>query len=188
MSLSDHYPISAVVKCDIPSVITPTKKVRYNWSKADLTTYKQNLRVNLKSIDYPVMYMYGILTKDPQTSYRWYLGVEPLKVVDHYNYLGVTISANGTSVLGLLKGYGFHRDGLSPLTRGTVYNIMVSPSMLYGCEVWGAIPQTEMRTLEVVHKRVAKHIQRLHDDIVRGMLGWLPISAVIDLCKIAPQD
>ena len=54
MNLSDHYPISAVVKCDIPSVITPTKKVRYNWSKADLTTYKQNLRVNLESFDYPV--------------------------------------------------------------------------------------------------------------------------------------
>ena len=54
MNLSDHYPISPVVKCDIPSVITPTKKVRYNWSKADLTTYKHNLRVNLESFDYPV--------------------------------------------------------------------------------------------------------------------------------------
>ena len=54
MNLSDHYPISTVVKCDIPSVITPTKKVRYNGSKADLTTYKQNLRVNLESFDNPV--------------------------------------------------------------------------------------------------------------------------------------
>ena len=100
------------------------------------------------------------------------------------------MARKGYSVLGLLKGYGFHSDGLSPLTCGTVYNRMVSPSMLYGCEVWGAIPQAKMRTLEVVQKRVAKHIQGLHrrtcihDEIVRGMLGWLPMSASIDLCNI----
>ena len=98
------------------------------------------------------------------------------------------MARKGYSVLGLLKGYGFHSDGLSPLTCGTVYNRMVSPSMLYGCEVWGAIPQAEMRTLEVVQKRVAKHIQglhrRIHNEIVWGMLGWLPMSASTDLCKI----
>jgi len=65
---------------------------------------------------------------------------------------------------------------------------MIIPSMLYGCEIWGDIPKKEMTSLEVVQTRVGKHIQglhrRTHNEIVRGLLGWIRISGTIDLCKL----
>ena len=126
--------------------------------------------------------------KRSNVAYQWYLGVQSLEIVTSYNYLGIVLSADGSSrhrtnvmskkgyaSLGLLKASGFHSNGLSPITCSTIWQRLLIPSMLYGCEVWGDIPKVEINVLEVVQKRVGKHIQRLHrrthDEIVRGLLG-----------------
>jgi len=133
--------------------------------------------------------------------HQWYLGVQPLDEVSSYNYLGIILSADGSSKtrsntmskkgyssLGVLKAAGFHSEGLSPSTCSTVWQRMLIPSMLYGCEVWGSTPKKEIQSLEIVQKRVGKHIQglhrRTHDEIVRGLLGCTTIATVIDRCKI----
>ena len=132
---------------------------------------------------------------------KWYLGNQSLEEVTFYNYLGVILSADtsskvrttamskkGYSTLGVLKASGFHSDGLSPVTCSTIWQRMIIPSMLYGCEVWGEIPKNEMNSLETVQTRVGKHIQglhrRTHNEIVRGLLGWSKITGTIDLCKL----
>ena len=60
---------------------------------------------------------------------RWYLGAVALEEVDHYTYLGIVMSSDGSSTrrtqvmarrgyssFGILKSSGFHSDGLSPIT------------------------------------------------------------------------
>lgn len=132
---------------------------------------------------------------------QWHMGTEPLEEVTSYNYLGIILSANGLSrertdamtrkgysCFGILKATGFHSDGLSPITCSTLWLRMLVPSMLYGCEVWGNLPKREINSLELVQKKIGKHIQglhrRTHDEIVRGLLGWTTIAGLIDKCKL----
>jgi len=134
-------------------------------------------------------------------SYQWFLGDQRLEIVTSYNYLGVIISGDGSSQnrtltmankgyanLGMLKASGFHSEGLSPLTCSNLWQRLLIPSMLYGCEVWGDLPKREMNVFETVQKRIGKHIQglhkRTHDEIVRGLLGWTTIAGTIDKCKL----
>lgn len=133
---------------------------------------------------------------------QWYLGGVPVEEVTTYNYLGIILSADGSSSVrtntmsrkgyscfGVLKATGFHSEGLSPITCSTIWQRMLIPSMLYGCEVWGSIAKRELNTLELVQKKVGKYIQglhrRTHDEIVRGLLGWNTIAGTIDKCKLS---
>jgi hypothetical protein len=83
-------------------------------------------------------------------NYQWFLGDQRLEIVTSYNYLGIIISGDGLSQnrttimankgyanLGMLKASGFHSEGLSPLTCSNLWQRLLIPSMLYGCEVWG---------------------------------------------------
>ena len=94
----------------------------------------------------------------------------------------------GYANLGMLKASGFHSEGLSPLTCSNLWQRLLIPSMLYGCEVWGDLPKRELNVFETVQKRIGKHIQglhrRTHDEIVRGLLGWTTIAGIIDKCKL----
>jgi len=133
--------------------------------------------------------------------FKWFMGDQPLDEVSEYNYLGIILSADGSSKtrtngvtrkayssLGALKAAGFHSDGLSPVTCSKLWQRMLIPSMLYGCEVWGRITKHELNKLEITQKRIGKHIQglhrRTHDEIVRGLLGWTTVEGMIDKCKL----
>ena len=139
--------------------------------------------------------------KRNKVKHQWYLGEQNLEEVNSYNYLGVILSADGStktrttnmtkkgySSLGILKASGFHSEGLSPITCSTLWQRMLIPSMLYGCEVWGKLTKKESNSLELVQKRIGKHIQglcrRTHDEIVRGLLGWITIAGITDKCKL----
>ena len=65
---------------------------------------------------------------------------------------------------------------------------MTTPSMLYGCELWGALSQNELNIFERVQKKIAKAIQglhvRTHDEVTRGLLGWYTIKGQIDKIKL----
>jgi len=145
--------------------------------------------------------VFGDKKRRAADSCQWNLGNQPLEVVSSYNYLGIILTADmssrvrsntmakrGYANLGMLRSLGFHSDGLSPITCSKIWQMMLIPSMLYGCEVWGKLPKGELKSLEIVQKRVGKHIQglnrRTHDEIVRGLLGWIRIEGAIDKCKI----
>ena len=69
--------------------------------------------------------------------------------------------------LGSLTSVGFHLHGLSPLTCATIWKRVCVPSMLYSCETWGKITQTEHSALEKAQRTVAKHIQGLEGLIMK---------------------
>jgi len=136
-----------------------------------------------------------------QNKRQWYLGDTPLEEVSTYNYLGIILSADGSSkyrtgimskkgysCYGVAKSSGFHSEGLSPITCSTVWQRMIAPSMLYGCELWHNLTKKEINSLEVVQTKVGKSIQslhrRTHNEIVRGLLGWSTMVGQIDSCKL----
>ena len=98
------------------------------------------------------------------------------------------MAQRGFSSYGILKSAGCHINGLSPLTCSTLWQRMSTPSMLYGAELWAGLTKTELDILERVQRKIGKSIQglhrRTHNEIVRGLLGWLPIQAQIDLLKL----
>jgi len=94
-------------------------------------------------------------------NYQWFLGDQRLEIVASYNYLGIIISGDGSSQartttmankgyanLGMLKASGFHSEGLSPLTCSNLWQRLLIPSILYGCEVWGDLPKRELNVFE----------------------------------------
>ena len=60
--------------------------------------------------------------------------------------------------------------------------------MLYSCETWGHLPNSEYNILEKAQRTIAKYIQgvtrRTHNEIAIGLLGWYTIRSQIDACKL----
>jgi len=134
-------------------------------------------------------------------SRQWYLGDIPIKEEDHVVYLGTKLCAyrrnlqrtedrckKGYALLGSLTALGFSCNGLSPITSATLWHRLCMPSILYACEVWGAITEREHQMLEVVQHKVAKHLQGLHkrtrNEIVLGLLGWHSMRSNIHRAKL----
>ena len=98
------------------------------------------------------------------------------------------MSKKGFSIYGKLLSCGVNNHGLSPMTSSHIWHRMSIPSMLYGCELWGEMPKSQINVLEKVQKTVAKSLHgfnwRTHDEIVRGLLGWQSIIGYIDKMKL----
>ena len=77
---------------------------------------------------------------------------------------------------------------VSPTTSATLWHRLCIPSVLFACEIWGAITRNEYNMLEVVQHKVAKHLQglhkRVHNEIVLGLLGWKSIKSIVHKSKL----
>ena len=82
----------------------------------------------------------------------------------------------------------FYEDSLHPLTCKKIYNAVVLPKALYGCENWSALTSAELLTLERAHRFCIKRMQSLpmytRADIALGLLAIFPIEVEIDLRKL----
>ncbi|KAI8515576.1 hypothetical protein Bbelb_063890 [Branchiostoma belcheri] len=76
---------------------------------------------------------------------------------------------------------------LNPVTAKKLYNTLVIPSMLHGCELWYPTA-SEMEKLERVHKMGAKRLQGMHfqteTNASLASLGMMPLRAIIDKHKL----
>jgi hypothetical protein len=132
---------------------------------------------------------------------QWHLGDCALQEVDHAVYLGTKLCAfkcnkqliqdrckKGFSYLGSLTAIGFNHQGMNPVTSATLWHRLCIPSMLFACEVWGAMSSKEYETLERVQRKVAKHLQglhkRTHNEVSIGLLGWCTIESNINRLKL----
>ena len=53
----------------------------------------------------------------------------------------------------------FYDNSLHPLTCKKIYNAVVIPKALYGCENWFALSSTELLTTECAHRFCIKKMQ-----------------------------
>ena len=132
---------------------------------------------------------------------RWLLGNDTVNEHDSYTHLGVLFIKNGElsqvvkecsskirkTFLGIVN-YGIYENGIHPISAKHLYETIVLPKALYGCELWSDLSKDEILSLEIAHRFCLKLIQGLpkssRSDIVLTTLGMLPIEAEIDKRKL----
>ena len=129
-------------------------------------------------------------------NFMFQFGEEEIEVVGDYKYLGMLFNYNGRSRKGQLAlkdnatkamyaVVGTSRKYDLPIDiQLEMYNSMVMPVMLYGCEVWG---NYAIRELELLQMKFCKYVLYVHrytsTDIVYGELGIYPVEVMIK-CRI----
>ncbi|MCG8112938.1 MAG: reverse transcriptase family protein [Candidatus Thiodiazotropha taylori] len=137
-----------------------------------------------------------------KSSRTWYLGNNQVDESENYKHLGfihnkyLSSKPSIKNATDKLKGTFFslinsgllYEDTLHPLTYKKIYNAVVLPKALYGCENWSGLSSNELLSLERAHRFCIKHMQslgrRTRTDIALGLLAMFPIEIEIDLRKL----
>ena len=98
---------------------------------------------------------------------------EKLPAADNFTYLGSTLSrsvnidaevnsriAKASAAFGRLRNKVWEREGITLNTKIKVYQAIVMPSLLYGCETW-TVYQRHARTLNRFHLNCLRKILRI---------------------------
>ena len=127
------------------------------------------------------------------TNKDYTFGLEKIESVSEYTYLGLLFKANGNlqtnipilrnvaskAMYSLLKKS--RRLGLDIDVQLQLFDSVVAPAALYGCEIWGFM-NTDL--LEKLHLRYCKMVLKVKKSIntcmVYGELGRLPLQFNID--------
>ena len=87
-----------------------------------------------------------------------------------------------------LVNSGIHQDGLNPLRSKRIYNSVVLPKALYGCELWSNLNKNHIMSLERAHRFCIKFMQSIpkftSTDASLAMIRMYPIEAEIDYKKL----
>ncbi len=135
------------------------------------------------------------------SSRSWHLGPNIVTETSSYVHLGVLCEKNMSlndniddACSKLRKTYfsladcGVHRHGLHPITIKRIYESVVLPRALFGCELWNTMTDTHIQSLERVHRQCVKHMQSMgrytRTDIALSFIGLLPIEYEIDKRKL----
>lgn len=131
----------------------------------------------------------------------WHLGNNELEECENYTHLGIICSKYldtqqnildacakiRATFMGIINS-GIHDKGLHPLTSKKIYERIVLPKALYGCELWNNILPADTVILERAHRQCIKFMQglpkRTRSDIAVGLLGSMYVEAEIDLHKL----
>ncbi|MES9883123.1 MAG: reverse transcriptase family protein [Sedimenticola sp.] len=131
----------------------------------------------------------------------WRLGNEVVEECVNYTHLGIicnkyldskqNVLDASTKIRGTFMSIinsGIHNKGLHPLTSKKIYERIVLPRALYGCELWNNIIPADISTLERAHRQCIKYMQglpkRTRSDIAMGLIGSVSVEAEIDRCKL----
>ena len=129
----------------------------------------------------------------------WQFGNNQVQEDGNYKHLGVinnkylSFKPNINDATDKLKGTFFslinngifYEDSFHPLTCKKIYNAVVIPKTLYGCENWSALTSAELLTLGRAHRFCFKRMQPLNmhtrTDIALGLLAMFPLEVEIDI-------
>ncbi len=134
-------------------------------------------------------------------SRTWNLGSAYVMEKIKYNHLGVLchkylhVDDSVNEACNKLRGTflsivnsGIYENGLHPLTSKAIYETLVLPKALYGCELWYDLNVKTTLSLERAHRFCVKFIQSVprhtRTDVALSVLGVLPIEADIDKRKL----
>lgn len=111
-------------------------------------------------------------TEFKRSNRRWTLGDDELMETDKYTHLGIVCNKNMDMKVNIMESsskirrifFGlisssFCEQDLHPLTLKRIYETVVLPKALYGCELWASMSQTDTLLLERSHRLCLKTIQ-----------------------------
>ena len=131
--------------------------------------------------------------RKPQTqTQNFWLNGELVELVESYVYLGTTISFNGKFTDAIEKQINqAHRALFAIKSKKEKYNLpidivldlfdkMISPVLLYGCEIWGF---ENLEKIEIFYRKFLKYILKVNyqttNCMVYGETGRTPLSIII---------
>ena len=83
---------------------------------------------------------------------------------------------------------GLHDNGLNPITSLHIYNFVLLPKALYGCELWCKLSPKHILHLERAHRFCLKFMQNLprntKSEVALNLLASKPIEVEIDQRKL----
>ena len=148
--------------------------------------YKLTVNTNKTKI---IIFSRGMVRRFPTFVY----GESEIEVVKDYVYLGVTMNYNNTFLKAMRKQLDQGRKAqFSMLIKArklmlpvdiqcTLFESLVFPVLLYGCEVWGF---QNSNMLEIFYRKFLKKLLNLRPSspncMVYGEVGKLPIQSTID--------
>ena len=132
----------------------------------------------------------GKIRNKPRISY----GEQVLEVVNSYTYLGITFNYNGSFSLAIKRLYDISSRAMFEIlkkgrslflnidTQLKLFDSVVVPILLYGCEIWG---YSNLNLIEKLHLKFCKLILKLRkstcSNMVYGELGRIPLNYVINI-------
>ena len=128
----------------------------------------------------------------------FYLDNEIVELVDSYVYLGTTIKYNGKFTNAIEKQINqAHRALFAIKSKKERYNLpidivldlfdkMILPILLYGCEIWGF---ENLEDIEVFYRKFLKYILKVNQQtpncMVYGETGRIPLRIIIETRMVA---
>ncbi len=131
----------------------------------------------------------------------WKLGQKTVHECTDYTHLGIVCEKEmgnrenasigalklRATFLGLINS-GIHQHGLHPLTSMKIYDRLVIPRGLYGCELWNELCTNDLLLLERSHRFCVKCLQgfprRTSTDISNSLIGTHSLKSIIDRNKL----
>ena len=166
---------------------------------------KWQMRINIKKTKAIIFNKSGKIFRS-----EFKLGNQPIQVTDSYVYLGITFTPSGSFSLAQKKLYykatwslyGFLSEvniynGASVSAVLKLFDSLVSPILLYNCEIWGCFSKSvgnnyekfvsrifdERITPENMYNKVCKMALGVHskasNHAVKGELGRFPLHLII---------
>lgn len=83
---------------------------------------------------------------------------------------------------------GIYCNGLNPQTSKRIYQTIILPKALYGCELWNGLTESQIMTMEIAHRHCIKRLQSMpksvRTDVALSFLNVLPLENIIDKKKL----
>ena len=80
------------------------------------------------------------------------------------------------------------KNSVSPITLCKLYQSIIIPRALYGCETWNMYSKMDIERLEIVHRYCDKHMQQFQmhfaTDYSLSLLNLTNIETMIDYRKL----
>ena len=135
-----------------------------------------------------------VVLNRPERGLTFNLSGDPLEIVPFWKYLGIDICRSGTNSfrkyfeemlkkaqtrLNCIKHYGYHEDGLNPITALKLYKLLVRPILEYGAQVidvyrnWSAPSKAKISNISKNHNRdFLKDLEHFQTKALKSLLGF----------------
>ena len=189
-TVADDMLLSSLSKKGLDELMTICYRYSCKWrfeyqpSKCYVIVYNETKYEHLRSYR---KWLLGNSVIEEEESYR-HLGV----ITNKYLKLKLSIKDSADKLKGtflsLVNSGIYYDNSLHPIRSRKIYNSVVLPKVMYGCESRCPLTANNLLTLERAHRFCVKYMQslgrRTRTDIAPGLLGIFPLEIEIEIRKL----